>query len=771
MSATTGYSVQAQAPFKLASISAPVNEDSLAFLARDSRGLAMDGIKKANSGHMGLPLGCAEIGANLWGKHLQYNPDEPQWLNRDRFILSAGHGSMFIYAWLHMAGYDLPMEEVKKFRKQHSMTPGHPEFPSSKHNTPGIEATTGPLGAGLGNAVGMAAAAKLAAAKYNTEDHKIIDHHVIVLCGDGCLQEGVGYEAASFAGHDGLDNLVLIYDSNEVTLDKMAKFTQSVDHATLFDSLGWNVISIEGNDPKAIDTSIVLAKTTKNGKPTVIIAKTVIGKGVKQVEGTNIAHGEAGVKYQNSARKSLGLPDQLFYVSADSRKFFEGRKAELKAKYDSWSQMFAAWKVANPELAKDLEVAVSKSTPSIEELNAGIPEHDSSKNVAGRQSGSDVLQYIASMVPQYVSGSADLHSSCKNYIKDGKNFGNPNIDGKSFDGRNFCFGVREHAMGTMMNGMAYYGLNIPSCSTFLVFSDYMRAAIRVAAVSELPTSYILTHDSVGVGEDGPTHQPVESVSGLRIIPNLDVIRPADPEEVAGAFMASVDRKNGPSALVLSRQNVRTLNEIPVATRRMGTLRGGYVARQETAPLELIILASGSELQWAMEVAKVLGGAVRVVSMPCFERFERQDDAYKAEVLPACIAKRVAIEAGVSGLWYKYANKVVGTDEFGFSAPGGAVMDAFGINVENLLAVAEVMLQEGREEARARKRQMSRSSSKTSTTQSAIWSKFDCETVDTLPGYSAEKFKTGTLESLSELSDDYSSVADSISESASESFKE
>merc|ERR1719487_1772289 len=346
---------------------------------------------------MGLPLGCAEIGANLWGKNLQYYPKDPQWLNRDRFILSAGHGSMFIYSWLHMAGYDLPLEEIKNFRQHHAKTPGHPEFPSSTHNTPGIEATTGPLGAGIGNAVGMAAAAKLAAAKYNTGDHKIFDHHVIVLCGDGCLQEGVGYEAVSFAGHDGLDNLILIYDSNEVTLDKMANFTQSVDHAKLFDSLGWNVTCIDGNDHDDIDGSIGQAKTTKNGKPTVIIAKTVIGKGVKEVEGTNTAHGEAGTKYQDSARKSLGLPDEKFHVSEETRKFFEGHKHELKAKHDAWNQMFAAWKAANPELAKDLEAAASKTTPSIEELSAGIPEYPSSKNVATRQSGSDVLQHIAKM--------------------------------------------------------------------------------------------------------------------------------------------------------------------------------------------------------------------------------------------------------------------------------------------------------------------------------------------------------------------------------------
>jgi transketolase len=666
-------------------------ETVLATAARDARGLAIDAISACHSGHMGLPLGCAEIGANLWGKNMQYYPEDPQWLNRDRFILSAGHGSMFIYSWLHLAGYDLPMEEVKNFRQHHSMTPGHPEFPSSEHNTPGIEATTGPLGAGIGNAVGMAAAAKLAAAKYNTKDHMIFDHHVIALCGDGCLQEGVSFEAASFAGHDGLDNLIVIYDANDVTLDKMADFTQSIDHAKYFESLGWNVINIDGHDLKAVDESIVKAKTVKNGKPTIIIAKTIIGKGCEEIEGTNAAHGEAGVAYQDSARKNLGLPEEKFYVDPETRKLFEDRKAQLKDEYTAWNEKYESWKAANPELAKELEAAKTKTTPSIEELSAGIPEYDSSKNVATRQSGSDVLQFIAKMVPQYVSGSADLHGSNKNYINNGKNFGNPKIDGKGFDGRNFYFGIREHAMGTMLNGMAYYGLNIPSGSTFLVFADYMRAAIRVASLSELPTSYILTHDSVGVGEDGPTHQPVEATSGLRIIPNLDVIRPADPEEVAGAFMASVDRKNGPTALILSRQNVRTLNEVSVADRRMGTLKGGYVALKESGDLEMILLGAGSELQWAMDAAKELGKGVRVVSMPCFERFDRQDAAYKEEVLPSGCTKRVAIEAGVSGLWYKYVGlqgKVVGTDKFGFSAPGDTVMDSFGLNAENLVKVAK-----------------------------------------------------------------------------------
>merc|ERR1719221_803820 len=412
-------------------------EDALATAARDARGLAIDSISAAKSGHMGLPLGCAEIGASLWGEHLQYYPKDPQWLNRDRFVLSAGHGSMFIYSWLHLAGYDLSMDELKNFRQHHSMTPGHPEFPSSEHNTPGIEATTGPLGTGIGNAVGMAAAAKLAAAKYNTDKHQIFDHHVIALSGDGCLQEGVGYEAASFAGHDGFDNLILIYDSNDVTLDKMADFTQSVDHAKMFDALGWNVMSIDGNNLDAVDASIKQAKMTKNGKPTVIIAKTIIGKGVAEIEGTNAAHGEAGVKYQDSARQSLGLPAEQFHVSAETREFFEDRETQLKDKYEAWNEKFAAWKAANPELAVELQAAVSHKTLPVEVLNAGIPEYDPSQNVATRQSGSDVLQHIARLVPQYVSGSADLHGSNKNYIKDGKNFCNPSIAGKSFDGRNF----------------------------------------------------------------------------------------------------------------------------------------------------------------------------------------------------------------------------------------------------------------------------------------------------------------------------------------------
>ena len=637
---------------------------------------------------MGLPLGCAEIGAQLWGKHLSYNSDDPTWINRDRFVLSAGHGSMFLYAWLHIAGYDISLNDLKNFRKLNSLTPGHPEFPSSQHHTPGVEATTGPLGTGVGNAVGMAAAAKYAASRYNTDAHKIIDHHVIALCGDGCLQEGVSFESASFAGHEGLDNLILIFDSNDVTLDKMAAYTQSEDHAQRFQSIGWNTMTIDGHDFSAIDSALERAKALKNGKPTVIIAKTIVGKGIEEVQGSSAAHGEAGVAFQVSARVKLGLPaDDTFYVSPETRSFFTERKELLKEQYDSWTRSYDTWKAANPERATELEAARNKQWPSAAAVLASIPPYDPAKNVATRQSASDVLQHVARIVPNYLSGSADLHGSTKNYIKNAGDFGNERVAGKSYSGRNFHFGIREHGMGAILNGMAYYGLNLVSGATFLVFSDYMRPTIRLAALSELPVGYIFTHDSVGVGEDGPTHQPVETLSSLRLIPNLDVVRPADPEEVAGAFAASIDRQDGPTALIFSRQNVRSLNEIPGEVRREGTLRGAYIAIQETAPLTHILLSTGSELQHAIAAAKELGAGVRVVSVPCFERFDRQDAVYKESVLPATCVKRVALEAGVTGLWYKYVGlqgKVIGIDRFGLSAPGEEVMELFGINKDSLV---------------------------------------------------------------------------------------
>jgi len=630
----------------------------------------MDSIKKASSGHMGLPLGCAEIGAVLFGQEMSYNPDDPAWLNRDRFVLSAGHGSMFLYSWLHMSGYDLSMEEVQNFRAKDSKTPGHPEFGW----TPGVESTTGPLGQGVGNGVGMAAAAKLAAATLNTPEHTIIDHHVVVLCGDGCLQEGVANEAIAFAGHEKLDNMILMYDSNGVTLDKMAEHTQSEDVQMRFEAQGWEVLTVDGHDMDAVTKAYRYAKESDNGKPTLIICKTIIGKGVDEIAGTCAAHGEAGVKYVDTAKEALGLTEP-WEVSQDTYDYFAQHKAQLISKYDEWQSTFSAWKAANPEKAKQLQDAMDGAVP---DLNSLMPEFPADTAMATRNAGAAVLQPIGTEMPFYVSGSADLHGSNKNYIKGVGDFSKNN-----YAGRNFYYGIREHAMGAILNGIGFYGLFRASGSTFLVFSDYMRASVRVAALSHLPINYIWTHDSIGVGEDGPTHQPVETVSSMRLIPNLDVMRPADAEETAAAYIHAMNRKTGPTALILSRQDLPILPG-GAQDKRAGTLMGAYTVVEETETLTHIILAAGSEVSLAVDAAKEVGGGCRVVSMPCMELFEEQDDAYKAKVLPNK-AITTAVEAGVSSVWYKYADKVVGVDSFGESAPAKFVFEAKGITVPNVVA--------------------------------------------------------------------------------------
>jgi transketolase len=659
---------------------------ALATAANEARGLAMDSIAAAHSGHMGLPLGAAEVGAVLYGSQMSYNAEDPQWINRDRFILSAGHGSMFLYSWLNLAGYDLPMEELMNFRQHHSMTPGHPEFPNSEHNTPGIECTTGPLGQGIANAVGFAASEKMAAAVYNTEDHTIFDHHIFALAGDGCFQEGVSAEAACFAAHEKLDNLIVLYDANEVTLDKMAEYTQSEDILKRYEAYGWEVFDIDGHDLDAVEEAIAAAKANNNGKPKLIKCNTIIGKGMEETEGTNAAHGEAGVPYVDKAKVNIGIPEgEKWYVSEDTRSFFEDVKAKNKASYDEWQATFSAWKEANPELAKQLDDAVNDNVMSAEDMIAAIPELNAGAE-ATRVSGNKIIQEISKLVPHYVSGSADLHGSCRNYINDGGNWG-AGFD-KSYSGKNMYFGIREHAMGSILNGFAYHGLFKASGSTFLVFVDYFRPTVRVASLAELGrVSYVLTHDSIGVGEDGPTHQPVETVSGLRVIPNLDVYRPGDAEETVAAFVSSVTRKDGPTALIFSRQNMDQNDAMPASERRAGALKGGYIAKKETEDLDLILIATGSELQHALKVAADMPGA-RVVSMPCVEAYERQSAEYKEEVLPSSCTKRVAMEAGVSGLWYKYASTVVGVDRFGFSAPGDTVMSELGMTAENLKSVVD-----------------------------------------------------------------------------------
>ena len=653
-----------------------MNKEALSRAAAEARGLAIDAVHACSSGHLGLPLGCADLGAVLFGEGLRFNPAAPKWLNRDRFILSAGHGSMFIYSWLHLAGFKVSSQDVTDFRKLHSITPGHPEF----DETEGVEATTGPLGQGVGNAVGYALSGKRAAARYNTADHTIFDHHVVALAGDGCLQEGVAQEAIAFAGHNQLDNLILIYDSNDVTLDAMADKTQGWDSEAYFKSLNWDAVTVDGHDMDAFLSAFTAAKAG-SGKPTVIIAKTEIGRGIPQVAGTASAHGEGGANFSEEARKGLGLPEQTFFVSDETKAYFAAQTETKIDAFNEWQATYDSWSVAHPELASELEDSVAKVVPT--DLSDQIPAFGDDYADATRGSGGVVINAVAKAMPSVITGSADLFGSTKNYLKEEGDF-----TARNPTGRNIWFGIREHGMGAICNGVAYDGLFRISGATFCVFADYLRPSIRIAGLAKLPVTYILTHDSVGVGEDGPTHQPVETVSGLRVIPNLDVIRPGDQEEVAGAYICAMERLDGPTALIFSRQKVVSLHEFAsVQTRRDGVAKGAYILKKEEGDLECIILATGSEVGHAVEAAKEIGGGARVVSAPCLERFDRQSAEYQAEVLPASCTKRIAIEAGVSGLWYKYVGlegKVVGIDRFGISAPGNVVMDELGINAAGVV---------------------------------------------------------------------------------------
>jgi len=657
-----------------------LNVEILSRAATEARGLCMDAVQASKSGHLGLPLGCAEMGAVLYGYALKHNPDKPRWINRDYFVLSGGHGSMFLYAWLHMSGYDLPMSEIKRFRQLHSKTPGHPEF----GDTPGVECTTGPLGQGVGNAVGIAAASKMAAARFNTGEHTIFNHHVFCLCSDGDMQEGVASEACALAGHWGLDNLILIYDSNGVTLDAPAKTTQSEDTGQRLRAYGFDVQEIDGEDMQQFLDALNIAKERDNGKPQFIIAHTLIGKGVPEVEGTYKAHGEAGAKYVDAARKALGLPDEHYFVSQEVYDYFADHKKQLLADYERWEKIYNEWRQKNPGLAKMLDDGIEREVPV--DLLSKIPEFPTEAKLATRKAGGEVLQPIAQAMPLLTSGSADLHGSTMNYIKDGGDFTRDNPGG-----RNMRFGIREHGMCAILNGISYHGLFRASGATFTVFTDYCRASIRLGALAKLPNIYIFTHDSIGVGEDGPTHQPVETVSSVRLMPNIDVIRPADPEETAGAFVAAMQRTDGPTFLALTRQTVPILNDIDPKLRREGVARGGYIAQKEKGKLDLIIMSCGSELQHALAAAKELGDGVRVVSMPCFERFNRESLEYREAILPISCRRRVAIEAGVTEIWWQYVGldgKVVGLHEFGLSAPGPEVMKERGIDSQHVIDAAK-----------------------------------------------------------------------------------
>ena len=658
------------------------NFEKLTAAANIARGLAMDAVQACASGHLGLPLGAAEIGAVLFGELLRHDPADPAWINRDRFLLSAGHGSMFLYAWLHLCGYPLSIDDIKRFRQWGSKTPGHPEF----GHTPGVEATTGPLGQGVGNAVGQAVAAKMMAARFNTAEHTIFDHTIWALAGDGCMQEGVASEAAAMAGHFKLDNLILIYDSNYVTLDAMASKSQSEDTAKRFEAYGYEVLRLDkGNDLVEVCDVLTRARASKSGKPRFVLAHTLIGKGIPEVEGTQKAHGEAGAKFVDQARRGLGLPEEKFWVPGEVKTFFAERRKMLAAKHASWRETFAAWYAKNPDLAKQLDDANTLRVP--DDLSAKIPSFATDANLSTRKAGETVLQVVAEQVPYLMGASADLYGSTFNYIAASTDW-----DQAHPSGRNIRIGIREHGMGAILNGIAYHGGVRPSGATFMVFADYMRPSIRLAALARLPVIYVFTHDSVGVGEDGPTHQPIETLMGLRAMVGLDVIRPADPEETAGAWLAAIEHAEGPTVLALTRQAVPMLPGAAFA-KREGVLRGGYILVQESAPLDTILVATGSEVQHAVAAARELGPGTRVVSLPSFSRFEHQPVDYREAVLPPLCERRVSIEAGVTFGWRAFVGtrgRMVGIDRFGASAPGNVVMEELGMTKAAVVAAARAL---------------------------------------------------------------------------------
>ncbi|MDR0679672.1 MAG: transketolase [Puniceicoccales bacterium] len=653
--------------------------DALVEASSISKGLVCDQVARAQSGHLGTALGCSAIGAALFGYLLRFNPLEPSWLNRDRFILSCGHASAFLYAWLHLAGYGLSLDDLKNFRQAHSKTPGHPEFGV----TDGVECTTGPLGQGIGNAVGFAISGKKLEAVCNGDEEKIFNYNVVCLCGDGCLQEGVASEACSLAGHLKLDNLILIYDRNNVTIDGALSRSQSEDVEKKFEAYEFEIDTIDGSSVEQVVASYAKLVSSKNGQPKILIADTTIGDSIDEVAGTSKAHGEGGAKFIKSAKAKLGLPDTDFFVSEKVRNFFEERLRERIGEYNSWRRIFDAWSEDNPKLRK---ILLKSDSDDICEKLRNFEYDDSAEGVSTRVANGEIMQFLAKCDPLMVTASADLFSSTKNYLDDCGDF-----SANDRCGRNVEFGVREHAMGTVLNGICYDGIFNMSCATFLVFSDYMRAAIRLASMAKLHALYIFTHDSIAVGKDGPTHQPVETLASLRCVPNLYVMRPADCEELIGVWIAYYSRKNSPFAFILSRQDLPILRKD--GTNRTEVLRGAYVIHREKSKLRCIVIATGSELSIAIGVAKKFDD-VRVVSMPCMELFDEQEDDFKESILPRACENRVAIEAGVAMPWYKYVGvdgKCVCVDKFGFSGSEGDLYIANGLTIANLTCQLSIFI--------------------------------------------------------------------------------
>ncbi|MCJ0916664.1 transketolase [Mammaliicoccus sciuri] len=649
-------------------------------LAVDSiRALSIDAIEAANSGHPGLPMGAAPMAYALWTKHLNFNPQSKNYFNRDRFVLSAGHGSALLYSLLHVSG-SLELEEVKNFRQWDSKTPGHPEF----RHTDGVEVTTGPLGQGFAMSVGMAMAEKHLAGKFNKDKYDVVDHYTYVLASDGDLMEGISHEAASLAGHLNLDKLITLYDSNDISLDGELNKAFSENVKERFTSYGWSYILVEdGNDLEAIDKAITEAKTLEG--PTLIEVKTVIGYGAPNKAGTNGVHGAPlGEEERELALKAYGLdPSKRFNVPQEVYDIFSETMLK-RANEDevAWEKLVEAYTNDYPELGQAFKQAISNELPV--DYDKELPVYEAGNSSATRADSGEVIQALSKSVPAFFGGSADLASSNKSNVKDEANFSS-----ETPEGRNVWFGVREFGMAAAVNGMAVHGGVKPYGATFFVFSDYLKPAVRLSAIMGVPSTFVFTHDSIAVGEDGPTHEPVEQLAGLRAIPNLNVIRPADGNETRVAWKVALESETTPTALVLTRQNLTAL-DVEESVLEEGVRKGGYVVYRSEIEPEYLLLASGSEVSLAVDAAKDIeaqGKGVQVVSLPNWHAFDQQDAEYKASVLPASITKRVAIEMASSLGWHKYIGiegKVITIDTFGASAPGDLVVEKYGFTKENVL---------------------------------------------------------------------------------------
>ncbi len=658
------------------------------YLANAIRALSMDGVQQANSGHPGAPMGMADIAEVLWRSHLNHNPSNPEWADRDRFVLSNGHGSMLIYSLLHLSGYELSIDDLKNFRQLHSKTPGHPEYGYA----PGIETTTGPLGQGITNAVGMAMAEKALAAQFNKEGHDIVDHFTYVFMGDGCLMEGISHEACSLAGTLGLGKLIAFWDDNGISIDGHVEGWFSDDTPKRFEAYGWHVIpAVDGHDADAINAAIEAAKA--DPRPTLICTKTIIGFGSPNKSGSHDCHGAPlGAEEIASTRKELGWEHGPFEIPQEVYAEWSAKETGA-AKEAAWNEKFAAYEAAYPELAAEFKRRVNGELPAEWEEKASQIIADlqaNPANIASRKASQNALEAFGALLPEFMGGSADLAPSNLTMWS-----GSKSLEANDFSGNYIHYGVREFGMTAIMNGIALHGGFVPYGATFLMFMEYARNAMRMAALMKIQNIQVYTHDSIGLGEDGPTHQPVEQIASLRLTPNMNTWRPCDQVESAVAWKLAIERKDAPTALIFSRQN---LAQQPRSAEQVADIaKGGYILKDSDGKPELILIATGSEVELAVKAAEQLtaeGKKVRVVSMPSTDAFDKQDAAYREAVLPSDVTARIAIEAGIADFWYKYVGfdgRIIGMTTFGESAPADQLFEMFGFTVENVVNTAKELL--------------------------------------------------------------------------------